>query len=350
MRGRPLRIKIRRNLRKACANHAICQEIALLLQFGVPLSIVQLVALVLNMQDTSEYDVPLGCLQFVEYFAGSCTVTRHLQAQGYQGVPYDKLFNNVLQNVLCYKGFCFAMWLACMVDSAGIVFLAPVCSSWVWVCRSGSGRCAAFPLGDTSKRFVRHGNAMVSRTVLLLWILEARGVFWVLEQPLSSLLYLHCRFQQFLRIRPVYRINFFMQSFAGNDDMHDVSPKPTVLYSNRSALMKIATRAQELQSCSTARSSHTLCYEAKNGGVTGNKEALEASSAYPSLFGKTIADIFSAHQDELRAFSEQARRHHGPRGVKDARLLHVLKRSEDAWRDAGLEPVWDWLLDNQCCM
>ena len=69
-------------------------------------------------------------------------------------------------------------------------------SSWVWMCRNSTGRTNYKVLGHTSCEAVRKGNIMVSRIVLLYLLASARGCLVFLEQPVSSMVYLHARFQE----------------------------------------------------------------------------------------------------------------------------------------------------------
>lgn len=47
--------------------------------------------------------------------------------------------------------------------SRAFVFLAPVCSSWVWINMATSKRSRRFPLGDQGHGPTAAGNLMVSR-------------------------------------------------------------------------------------------------------------------------------------------------------------------------------------------
>ena len=68
---------------------------------------------------------------------------------------------------------------------------------------------------------------MVSRTVLYLFLLTARGIAWFLEQPMTPLLELHPRFQQLRRLVPVYKMFIWLGAYEGSG-----SPKPSFIYSN----------------------------------------------------------------------------------------------------------------------
>ena len=81
------------------------------------------------------------------------------------------------------------------------------------------------PLGDTTKVSVRHSNVMTSRVVLVLYIYLALGIYWLIEQPLSSVFEHLPRFKWLCTITKIYKLTFRMDRF-GSD-----TPKGTVLYS-----------------------------------------------------------------------------------------------------------------------
>ena len=106
-----------------------------------------------------------------------------------------------------------------------------VCSSWVALCRFSSGRAFLAPHGNEELPWVEAGNRMVSRRallrqnfhevvcelslaclcsvlmahylyprfILIAYLLMSRGAHWTLEQPASSLMYRHRRFQEMCR-------------------------------------------------------------------------------------------------------------------------------------------------------
>ena len=92
--------------------------------------------------------------------------------------------------------------------------------------RGSTGRTKTNPMGDASCRSTRLGNLLCARTLILLWVLAAKGCSWVLEQPSSSLMEFHVLFQRFLRSIRVRRLSIQMADYG--------SPtlKPTYLYSS----------------------------------------------------------------------------------------------------------------------
>ena len=113
---------------------------------------------------------------------------------------------DLAQDILSDAGFISLLKYVLRLRRTGMALLAPVCSSWCWLNRFTSGRSRDHWQGNTSVRSVREGNLMVSRVVLLLWLLSALGCVYVVEQPLGSILDAHARFQAFLKKHVVWRV------------------------------------------------------------------------------------------------------------------------------------------------
>ena len=69
------------------------------------------------------------------------------------------------------------------------------------------------PIGDISKKQVGEANKMVSNLVLLLYLLTARGAWWIVEQPARSLLEEHPRWAAMVKKIPVFRTHVWMSDF-----------------------------------------------------------------------------------------------------------------------------------------
>ena len=67
-----------------------------------------------------------------------------------------------------------------------LVVLAPVCSGFSFMCSSQSRRYWFCPAGDESVSWVKFGNVMSVRVVLLCWLSAALGHIFLVEQPESA--------------------------------------------------------------------------------------------------------------------------------------------------------------------
>ena len=77
---------------------------------------------------------------------------------------------------LSAKGYALALNLACRTAIGGQAIAAPVCSSWIWLCRASTKRTLMQPLGNPASLSVRQGNLMVSRLILLLMVFVSRCI------------------------------------------------------------------------------------------------------------------------------------------------------------------------------
>ena len=80
--------------------------------------------------------------------------------------------------------------------------------------RGTAKRTKDFPYGDVRVPSVANANTMVSRVVLLLYLVLALGGSFVLEQPINSMLECHPRFVEFFLQHKVWRHSVRMEEHA----------------------------------------------------------------------------------------------------------------------------------------
>ena len=127
----------------------------------------------------------------------------------FETLTFD-IVDSSLQDMLTTTGFITLVRQICRVRGCGMVVLAPVCSSFSWMCRYSTGRSITFPLGNEAFTSVAEANMLVSRTIMILSLIIARGCVFVLEQPLGSIMPQHPRFQQFLADHVVWKVSLHM--------------------------------------------------------------------------------------------------------------------------------------------
>lgn len=100
--------------------------------------------------------------------------------------------------------------------------------------RGSTWRSQTSPLGRGDSEVVQQANEMVGRVLILLMICAAKGCWWVLEQPQSSIMERHPLFQRFLRLQhvSVRKLHTCMGWFGAG------SKKPTYLYSSYLAFIE----------------------------------------------------------------------------------------------------------------
>lgn len=92
--------------------------------------------------------------------------------------------------------------------------------------RGSTHRSRSTPEGRSDSESVRQGNVLAYRCFILLWIAAAKGVFWTMEQPGTSVMEYLPGFQQLAKRTAVRRLIFEMADFGAP------TPKRTILYSS----------------------------------------------------------------------------------------------------------------------
>ena len=306
----------------------------LLAHSGVPDAVILLVA---RLQRTVPW-CERATVDHLEFFAGCKSVTRAFCRANLRALSYEKLDNPML-DMTSATGFLAAVTLVLRLKFGAAALAAPVCSSWVWMSRGTTRRQWYAPMGDVLRSSsVREGNLMVSRLVVLIYIMSAMGVIWLVEQPANSLLQWHPRWQELLASIDVWRHHLFMGDFGGE------SAKPTWIYApvpwvtdleryrtkhtcgkveNNLQVTKVSTRADG----STA--------------VAGGKD-LKGTQAYPEAFGRAVCNLMSDHRAEREAVAVALRDNSfaNKSAAQHVRsLLAGAHQLRDPWVDASLGEV-----------
>lgn len=145
----------------------------------------------------------------LECFAGDRAVTDAWTSDGHKAFAIDEAYD-IMNDINSNFGFLFTLIKVIQTDL--VVFMAPVCSSWVKLNTGTSGRSLGRPLGKRTARN-RDANKMVSRVILLAWICVSLGLCFILEQPRGSWMELHPRFQEFVRVHGLKRSHIQMKEF-----------------------------------------------------------------------------------------------------------------------------------------
>ena len=72
------------------------------------------------------------------------------------------------------------------------------------------------------------GNLLACRALVLLVICATRGIWWILEQPMTSVMQYHPMFQRVVRMLGMHKLVISMANYGGPTD------KKTILYSSSS--------------------------------------------------------------------------------------------------------------------
>ena len=223
-------------------------------------------------------------IQSLELFAGKQAISRQTQKFGFRAVALDKTYSDSpIMDLTTMDGFKHALSLAMRLGIAFTCWAAPVCSSWVWVSRSSTGRRATCPEGNLSCLSVREGNLQVKLTVTVLPVAFLRGAFVYVEQPCSSLMSLYEPMKSFIELIGKQRCRVALGAYGAD------SAKPIYIYTNDPNIERFQKRIPG------GTEFKQLCCKGPGGAVTGLKTVLTASQAYPEDFGRVVAEATASN-------------------------------------------------------
>ncbi len=105
-------------------------------------------------------------------------------------------------DLLTTCGFVFWINAILSIIPFGFAVVGIPCNTYGWLSRGHSGRRKDNPLGNTDRRDIADANRLLKRVCLLLLVLTLRSVYWVLENPLNSMLWAQ---PDFLRLRALLK-------------------------------------------------------------------------------------------------------------------------------------------------
>ena len=303
---------------------------------GVPPRMVMLCALVV-LAGLVDHHSPLDA---VEFFAGKMAITLGLQYRDFNCYAVELLQDKGagVQDIMTPQGFAFALSLVLRTVPGGMNWWGIVCSTWIWLCRSTTGRSETNVLGNWRKRRnVRVGNEMLARVIALMMVGCARGVLNILEQPDSSIMPLAPRFQQWIAAFAVFVTKVRLGFFGG------ASEKPVKLFSTDPCVREVPRNPPR----SWAPKDGGLWKKYKNeDGETklDGDTNLKPSQEYPLLFGWAVARMYARNRPRLVATANmQASNTADADAVEALYEALQLQRDCDQWEDANLEPVVELL-------
>ena len=302
-------------------------DLRAMLAKGVPKILLRLAFILLTHNELNTW----GDLDAVEYFAGCRCITFAMRALGYRAMPFELNLSRRM-NMESDIGFALAIMMLLRLEARGLLWLAPVCSSWVWMNLGTSKRNKIAIFGDCDYHYVRAANLQVARVCLLLEWACAMGIYWALEQPISSLLEFHPRYQALLAKHLVYVFTVELGAYGAN------SLKRIKIYTNAKWLCELGTATVPRGTTFLNSGTVAIKYVDSKGEtkVKGGPD-LRATQAYPPRFGIAIAALYAqnARPAEHASACTETR----------SQLRKVLKMSsqDDAWEDANLAGVFTYL-------
>ena len=105
-------------------------------------------------------------LSAVEIFSGVGSIARGFRHFGFDSIPVDAKYATSppdLHDILSPVGLCFILGLLLRLRPGSALWLAPVCSTWLWCSRSKTLRCWTLPHGCEDTAGVWEANVAVAR-------------------------------------------------------------------------------------------------------------------------------------------------------------------------------------------
>ena len=172
---------------------------------------------------------------------------------------------------------------------------------------------------------------MVSRMVVLLYLIIAQGSFFVLEQPANSLM---AKVSRLLQLKDHLEGNWFpihtyMGEFGGE------TPKATRLWSNHRGIRSLT---RNLDPKKFEKSNLTVVDQEKKAAgitcVTGSRNELKMSQAYPMGYGKAVHQLYATSSQQHT---------YPPEDEEEDSDLDIESSNDNIWEDAWKSQIAAWL-------
>ena len=221
-------------------------------------------------------------LQYIEFFCGKGELSKAAIQLGLVGMSFDIC---LAQDHDCLSPAGLRLFLAALAGSLPMAmqWFGTQCSSFVVLCRAQSLRNDTNMFeGDTSREFVRVGNALASISALLMFIGYMTLCVPALEQPGNSCLpscgVMRCVLQHI----QAYKVITYHGSFGSETlkPLQIISTSPWI-----SALIRPKPTV-------TADDDEALVTRSADGSFTGKKKNLESSQSYTRQFGLAVVQAF----------------------------------------------------------
>ena len=127
-------------------------------------------------------------LDGLEVFAGAKHLTAGCRSHGLLFETIE-VQDGADQDVLTPAGLAKTISFLCRVKTRGLLWLGIPCSSWVFVGRANAQRYFFHPEGNTNNEYTSRHNQLAEVGMNLAWLAYCLGVFFVIEQPSTSVLF-----------------------------------------------------------------------------------------------------------------------------------------------------------------
>jgi hypothetical protein len=245
--------------------------------------------------DGLQYTLPDRDSDFCEFFSGCAAISAGLKLFGFVGISIDKA-DKTYFDIMTPIGFLMAVRAILRTKAGGLVWFAPPCGPWTWMCMAVSGRTREDPLGNKAHPNVVLANRLVSRVAHLWYIAHKHNIHVIIEQPSSSVMYYHPRMKQLEDKFHAKEKRSQLGAFAG-PSRKDLILKATAPITVLDALEKKISQLDRDAFKASRGEIELVTRKTDIHGkvrVTGSVD-LKPSQAYPIGFGTTLGQAFDVH-------------------------------------------------------
>ena len=203
---------------------------------------------------------------------------------------YD-LYVDPTHDALSEEGLQILLSLVLRVAAGGLIWLGTPCSSWVALSRSFTKRSAFQPEGppvafrtQAQHDYLEKHNQLANISAFVIRTARALGIDYILEQPVSSLLFQYPPMVQALK--DCTSCHIWMSAFGAD------SPKPLMLKGSASQILETIGEVSKQRRRKCPLQTHLAKASVDSRGVkrfTGKRSLLQASSAYTREMGLAVA-------------------------------------------------------------
>ena len=222
---------------------------------------------------------PVKDLAAVEFFAGEKSVAIGCAAHGLAAATIELLDG---QDITTPRGQRQCIRYLCRARRGGLCWLGVPCSSWIFCGMPNAGRYAWCVAGDPNSPYAQKHNELARISIDLARLAFFLGLYVVIEQPMTSTLFGFQPMAAAVFEMGLSRVGVWLDGFGA------ASQKPLQLFGNAPWLPNLHSLSARLHKTAALPQQKLATTTVKENGkisVTGNRLAMEESSAYPKRFG-----------------------------------------------------------------
>ena len=232
-------------------------------------------------------------LDVVELWSGVGSVVAAAEGLGYRAHGFDMFRipgltdvpGPMCEDITLETGFVKATSHVLRLRPAGLLGMAPVCSSFVFPNSSNTRRTRTRWQGDEEYPPVQRGNLMAQEAAFLMCVALARDVHFFIENPAGSTMFSYL--QSSLALFPGLKYCISNRCAYSTELMGQRFWKPYKFVTSGPWL--------DLAKCACPGMLHTKLMDTdERGRHTGNLQALQASASYPPALGQALVQAWVA--------------------------------------------------------